>query len=215
MTIQNICAVLIWRAFLSSCWIWFCMLPPWDCLKTAQSVSMRTPVLIKYQDETILLGYKGLGFFLNTLPSVLSMSLLLIWYNNCSFWVGGRERYGGQCMALSSAVKICSLVKYLIILAFAFWSVPHHLLCSLVPQASLFPKKLKREIQNVISSWKWHIPSSGGTIVSFLKPGRYHSSAAEPQVIHCDVPCLTPNGLNGLLRLTHSGQMLAEWENTR
>lgn len=145
------------------------------------------------------------------------MSLLLIWYNNCPFWVGGRERDGSECMALSSAAKIWSLIKYLLILAFAFGVFCITYYCSLVPKTtSLFPiiglktKERLIKMQLLWSSWKCHILNSRGVIVSFLKWGRHHSSAAEPQIIHCNVPCLTPDGLNGLLRLTESCQMLAE-----
>lgn len=70
------------------------------------------------------------------------MLLLLIWCNNVPSWVGGSQRDGSEHMALSSAARICSLVKYLLIFTFAFCSVPHHLLLFTRPQNNikrLFP----------------------------------------------------------------------------
>lgn len=68
-------------------------------------------------------------------------------------------------------------------------------------------KTKERQIEDVVAlvilqvSW-CPILSSHGAVVSCLKPRRLHSSAAEPQIIHCNAPCLMPNGLSGLLRLT-------------
>lgn len=130
-------------------WVCFYILLP-EKLKTAQNISVRSPILIKHHDKSVLLRHNGL-FFFNALPCApLCQSL--------PFFVGRRERDSSECIALSSASKFCKLVKYILILAFAVWSVTDNLLlftCSKNNIKRHFPtiglKTKERQIQNVIA----------------------------------------------------------------
>lgn len=143
------------KAISKVSWVCFYILLP-EKLKTAESISVRSPILIKHHDKNVLLRHNGFFFLTPYLCSTLSIST----HQNILFlWVGRRGRDSDECLALlRSASKFCNPVKYILILAFAVWSVPDNLLlftCSKNNIKRHFPtiglKTEERQIQNVIA----------------------------------------------------------------
>lgn len=167
------------------------MLPPGK-LKTAQNVSMRSPILIKDHDENILQRIIIILFYFNSQPAVPLCQSLIYYFGirPSLFCGGGRERDWSESMALSSTAIIWSLVKYLWILGFAVWSVPDLLLFTSSKNniKKHFPtiglKTKERQIKKMWlpwPSWKCQIPPlTYRYCIFFWNRGSCHSSAAEP-----------------------------------